>query len=70
MKEYNDRIERLLVLILLSSMKDASLKEKAKTLNVAGLTNNEIAEILDTSAQVVANYLSKSKKDRKIRRSI
>jgi DNA-directed RNA polymerase specialized sigma24 family protein len=60
-----DRIERLLVLLLLQSMKGASQKDKVIQLNIAGFSNIEIAEFLDTNPSVVAVSLSQSKKSAK-----
>jgi DNA-binding CsgD family transcriptional regulator len=61
----NERIERLLVLLLLQSMKGTSQKEKVIQLNIAGFSNFEIAEFLDTSPAVVATLLYQSKKSGK-----
>jgi len=60
-----DRIETLLALILIQNMKDSKQEEKTKTLNKAGFSNVEIAELLNTQPQVIANYLYKSKKKSK-----
>jgi DNA-binding CsgD family transcriptional regulator len=61
----NERIERLLVLLLLQSMKGTSQREKVIQLNIAGFSNFEIAEFLNTSPPVVATLLYQSKKSRK-----
>ena len=61
----NERIERLLVLLLLQSMKGTSQGEKVIQLNIAGFSNFEIAEFLDTSPAVVATLLYQSKKSGK-----
>ena len=61
----NERIERLLVLLLLQSMKGTSQREKVNQLNIAGFSNFEIAEFLDTSPAVVATLLYQSKKSGK-----
>jgi len=61
----NERIENLLVLILLDSLKEAKLPEKALQLNLAGFTNIEIANFLRTSPQVVANALSEMRKKKR-----
>ena len=58
----DDRLERLLVLILLQSMKGTSQAEKATQLNLAGFSNIEIAEFLQTSPAVVATLLYKTRK--------
>lgn len=65
----NERIERLLVLILLQSMKGTSQREKVNQLNLAGFSNIEIAEFLQTSSAVVATLLYQSKKTSKKRKS-
>jgi DNA-directed RNA polymerase specialized sigma24 family protein len=58
----NERIERLLVLLLLESMKGASQKEKVKQLNMAGFSNIEIAEFLQTKPTTVASLIYQQKK--------
>lgn len=67
MRDKNDRTENLLVMILLNSMKGAPIAEKAHQLNLAGFSNVEIADFLQTSTPVIAQSLyskrkSKSKK--------
>lgn len=57
-----DRTERLLAALLLQQMKGASQKEKALQLSVAGFTNVEIADLLGTSPQVVAQHLYELRK--------
>ncbi len=59
-----DRAERLLALLLLHNMKGASRQEKAVQLSIAGLSNVEIADILQTTSQVVAQYLYTSRKSK------
>lgn len=54
MKVVMDRAERLLVMILLQLMAKAPQAEKIYRLNLAGLSNVEIADVLETSPQVVA----------------
>lgn len=61
----SERIERLLALLLLQSMKDNSPKEKAIRLNIAGFSNIEIAELLDTSPNNVALLIHRAKKSSK-----
>ena len=63
-----DRLERLLAVLLLQNMKDASQEEKATQLSVAGFTNVEIADLLDTTANTVAVALSRSRGKRTERR--
>lgn len=65
MNTSNERIERLLVLLLLQSMKGLSQKEKVIELNIAGLSNIEIADFLNTSPSVIASLLYQSKKPSK-----
>ncbi len=64
-----DRAERLLATILLELMKGASQREKALRLSLAGFTNVEIADLLQTSAQVVAQHLYTSRKGVRRKRS-
>lgn len=52
-----DRMERTLALILVSQMKGISQREKAHQLSLAGFSNVEIADLLETSAQVIAQHL-------------
>ena len=68
MDAHEDRVERLLALLLLENL-TGTKEEKAYKMNLAGFSNMEIAELLDISPQVVANYLSGArKKIRKTRR--
>ncbi len=57
-----DRVERLLAISLIQNMKGASQQEKAVQLSVAGFSNIEIADLLQTSPQVVAQHLYASRK--------
>jgi transcriptional regulator len=49
-----DRSERLLALILLQNMKGAPQQEKILQLSLAGFSNVEIADMLQTTAAVVS----------------
>jgi DNA-binding CsgD family transcriptional regulator len=60
----NDRTERLLALILLNQMKGASQREKIVELSVAGFTNVEIADIVQTTTAVVSQVLYEVRKGR------
>jgi DNA-binding CsgD family transcriptional regulator len=60
-----DRIEKLLVALLLHSMKGATQREKAVQLSVAGFSNVEIGDLLQTSAAVIAQYLYEVRKKKK-----
>ncbi len=61
----SERSERLLALILLNQMKDAPQRGKILQLNLAGFTNVEIANILQTTAPVVAQVLYETKKGKR-----
>jgi predicted transcriptional regulator len=60
--ETRDRTEKLLALLLLQSMKGATQAEKAVELSTAGFTAVEIADLLDTRAAVVHQYLYVARK--------
>lgn len=55
-----ERVERLLALLVVQNMK--GLREKAIQLNIAGFSNLEIADILQTSNASIAQLLYMSKK--------
>lgn len=61
----NDRIERLLALLLLQQMKGATQAQKAIQLNIAGFSNTEIADLLETSTKVVAQRLHEARRGKK-----
>lgn len=69
MEQRIDRVERLLGLILLQYMKGTSQLEKASQLSAAGFTNIEIADLLGTTAQVIAQHLYVAKKSKRVKRS-
>lgn len=58
-----DRLERLLALLLLQQLKSASQQEKVLNLSLVGFTNTEIADLLQTTSAVVSQslYMSRSK---------
>lgn len=56
------RIEKLLALLLINTLKEGTMADKAFQLNLAGLTNGEIAELLGTSSGVIAQSLYEKKK--------
>ncbi len=64
MKNEFERIERLLTLILIENLRDRKTEDKVKILNTAGLSNIEVADLLNIKPQVVANYLFRSKKNK------
>jgi DNA-binding LacI/PurR family transcriptional regulator len=51
------RTENLLALILLNQLKGAKQAEKAQQLSVAGFTNVEIADLLQTKAATISQTL-------------
>lgn len=65
--ESNDRIERLLALLLVQNVKTGSLATKAQELSVAGFTNVEIADLLQTNPAVINQslYTARKKKRKK-----
>ncbi len=67
--EDTGRTEALLRMILLQLMKDSNQGEKIKQLNLAGLSNIEIADALDTTSDVVASTLYASRKKPKQKKS-
>ncbi len=60
--EGTDRVERLLALMLLHQMKGTSQREKALQLSIAGFSNAEIADLLQTGAAVVASMLYQARR--------
>lgn len=56
------RSERLLALILLAAHKAESQGEKARLLNLAGFSNVEIANLLETTTAAIAQALYVSRK--------
>ncbi len=60
--EKTDRTERLLALMLLHQMKGASQRDKVMLLNLAGFSNLEIADILQTTSAVVSQSLSAARR--------
>jgi len=65
MKTPPERVEKLLIALLLHSMKGETMKYKAIQLNLAGFSNLEIAQLLETSPQVIANYVYQTRKSKK-----
>lgn len=60
-----DRIERLLALLVVQNMKGATQAEKALQLSLAGFTNVEIGDLLQTTQAVIAQNLYAAKKKKK-----
>ena len=57
-----DRTEKLLALLLLQQLKAAPQRDKVVHLSLAGFTNTEIADLLQTTTAVVAQSLYEAKK--------
>ena len=57
-----NRTDKLLALILLQYMKSAPQREKALQLNLAGFSNVEIADLLQTTSPVVAQVLYEARR--------
>lgn len=60
-----DRIEKLLALLLVHDLKGLPQRDKAVQLSMVGFSNVEIADLLQTSAAVVAQYLYEVRKKKK-----
>jgi DNA-directed RNA polymerase specialized sigma24 family protein len=60
-----DRTDKLLALILLHNMKGANQRDKALQLNLAGFSNLEIADLLQTNSAGVATLLYQARKGKK-----
>lgn len=57
--ESEDRIEKLLALLLLQQL--TTQRDKAVHLSIAGFTNSEIADLLQTNANVVGQRLHEAR---------
>ena len=62
MESTGDRVERLLALMLVQNMKGQ--KEKAIQLSLAGFSNVEIADILQTSSAAISQMLYEARKSK------
>jgi DNA-directed RNA polymerase specialized sigma24 family protein len=58
----DDRVEKLLALLLLQQLKTAPQRDKATHLSLAGFTNTEIADLLQTTTGVVAQSLYEARR--------
>lgn len=65
--EISDRTERLLALTLLQQMKGSPQRDKALQLSLAGFTNTEIADLLQTTTAVVAQALYEARRGVSVR---
>lgn len=68
--EVMNRMEQLLVSILLQLMKGASQREKILQLNLAGLSNVEIADALETTPAVVSQSLYEARRSGKKKQQV
>jgi len=57
-----ERTERLMALLLLQQMKTSPQREKALQLSLAGFSNAEIADLLQTTTGVVAQQLYEARR--------
>lgn len=62
MDEPNERVEKLLAMILLTNLKDEAPGERALALNRAGFLPAEIAQLLGERANTVAVQILRAKK--------
>lgn len=60
-----ERLEKILAVLLLQSMKGAPMREKTVQLSIAGFSNVEIADLLQTSAQSIAQVLYEARRKKK-----
>ena len=58
----SNKSEILLALLLIQQMKNASQSDKILQLNIAGFSNIEIANILETTSAVVSQSLYSSRR--------
>jgi DNA-directed RNA polymerase specialized sigma24 family protein len=61
--ENEERTEKLLALILLNQLKGVSQRDKIQQLNLAGFSNVEIADIIQTTTAVVSQALYETRKN-------
>lgn len=61
--DVTDRTERLLALVLLQHLKGVSQREKVLQLNLAGFSNTEIADLLQTTSAVVSQSLYTARRE-------
>lgn len=61
----NNKIENLLALLLINTLKDSTLEDKAGILNMAGFSHSEIADFLCTTPAVIKQSVYMAKKKQK-----
>jgi hypothetical protein len=64
----DNRTEKILAILLLNSIKGSPTGEKAHQLSLAGFTNIEIADLLETTTGHVAQSLYERKKKGKAKK--
>lgn len=69
MENPNERIEKLLAMVLISLQVSATAKEKVLQLNAVGFSNQEVADLLGTSSAVVSQYIYEGNKAKQKSRS-
>lgn len=62
MAEAPTRLEKLLAMMILMQMRDATQRDKVVVMSRAGFSNPEIAELLETKSNIVAQHLYASRK--------
>ena len=62
MTTLENRTERLLALLLIQQVKSSPQKEKVRLLSLAGYSNLEIADLLETTSAVVSTILYQARK--------
>lgn len=60
----SQRLENLLALLLIQQMRNATRAEKVLQLNIAGFSNVEIADILQTTPDIVSDALYAARRTR------
>jgi len=64
METHEERIEKILALLLIETLKGTK-KDKTYKLSLCGFSNVEIADLLEIKATVVAKYLYETRKSQK-----
>lgn len=62
MSEAPTRLEKLMAMMILMQMRDATQREKVVVMSRAGFSNPDIADLLETKPNIVAQHLYASKK--------
>lgn len=67
--EENNRTEKLLALLLVNALSGKNMVEKAAQLSVAGFSNVEIANLLETNSATITQLLYTRRKEKNKRKS-